>query len=286
MMSLALLVSSVTYAQVSLFSDSLSMRKGKKPAYILEIDEVDYKKTKSKWVKAITEQNKAKADINNLDIEVQDAQITDIIKDSLNIYSRVLEKENQVVIESFYELPNGFASKNDKENLEGIVIAKFLNNFASEVFNNHLSTELKKMKDEQKKLTKELKKSEALIVKLEKKINNNLASNESMAQENLGFDNKMEQSSESITKQNQLISSLTPGSEAMKTAEKQLSDFEKGKKKTKKAKDKNIKRIQRNLKNNSDMNTNIERTKSSIVNLKKQMEEKKQKIEETQKRML
>lgn len=284
--TLVLLISTSVKAQVSLTTDSLSMRKGNQPAFILEIDGVNYKKTKTKWIKTITERNKAKAIINNLDIEVLDAQVTDLIKDSLNIYSRVLNKENRVVIESFYELPRGYVNKSNKDDIEGTLISQYLLNFGKESFNLYIENILSELNGDLTGLEKELSKSEARVPKLNKDIKDNLEQNTDYRDNNLSLDSELKATVGSIDKQNKLISTLTPGSDVMKEANKGLKSLQKTKKKKEKKKDKNLKKIENNLKVNVKKKIEIERTESSIVNLTQQIKEKKEKIENTFKRKL
>ncbi|MCT4663626.1 MAG: hypothetical protein N4A45_00155 [Flavobacteriales bacterium] len=257
-------------AQVNIQTDSLVMRKGKHAAFVLTIEDAQYKKTKTSWVKELTSRKKVKAAVNNTDVEVLDGKITDLINNELNIYSRVLDRGGKVIIESFYEIDNKFTPLADSLNNHTMMIRQFLMNYGAKAFNVAMDDQIEDTEDDLKGILKDIKKNQNRISKYESNIEKNLKKNKSMTEANLKTDSDIITNDESINNQRALIQTLSSGTDARKSAEKQLRKMEKSAKKLVRSKEKNLDRIADNEKDNVELKTNIERSKYAIETLEKE----------------
>ncbi len=214
-------------AQVETTILDKEMIKGSQPCYELSIDDVVHKDIRKSWIKKMDALTKVKPKLEDLDMEFYDLKVTHLNYDSLNVYSRILQREKSVIIQAFFETENGFISDSNDYKNGNAAILTLLNGFGTESYNGFY---LKKVGNESKVLKKRMSELDGLnnlIVKQTKLINKRetgIRNNESDIENVL---KNIELSKTNVLNQSTVVSQLSATSPVYKAESKKLKSFQK-----------------------------------------------------------
>ncbi|MGB0871442.1 MAG: hypothetical protein ACPG6V_10910 [Flavobacteriales bacterium] len=227
----AMSLSFLGYAQVDVTQINKDMRKGSQPCYELSINDVVHKDIKKAWMKNLGGFTKVKPSIEDLDVEFYDLKFPSLTVDTLNNYSRILQRGESVIIQSFFESETGFLSDSNNVNGSDGVITAYLQNFGKEMYNSHYldivdseNKVLKKRMSELDDLNDLVVKQTKLINKRETGIRNNQSDIENTVKE-------IEVSKTEVLNQNTLVSQISATSATYKSESKKLKSLQKKNKK-------------------------------------------------------
>ncbi|MGB1219879.1 MAG: hypothetical protein ACPG4W_08875, partial [Flavobacteriales bacterium] len=148
--------------------------------YELSIDDVEFKKTKKSWTKKISDLNTIKPSATDNDIEFYDVKYPNISVDTLNVYTRIIERSGAIVVQSYFQSENGFISDSNDVSGASSILKKDLMSFGKKEYNalyfSKIESEFSVLK-RQNKILKSLKndivRNEKLIRKRNESINDN-----------------------------------------------------------------------------------------------------------------
>lgn len=225
---LALIASSLyCQAQVNVTNIIKDMRKGTQPCYELSVDDVVHKDIKKSWMKNLDSFTKVKPSIEDLDVEFYNVKLPTLTLDSLNVYSRILQRGNAVIIQAFFESNHGFISDSNNVKASSSLINAHLHSFGKEMYNNHYlkivntqSKVLKKRMSELDNLNNVISKQTKLINKRETGIRNNTSDIENTIKE-------IEISKKDVLNQSTIVSQISATSSTYKSESKKLKSLQK-----------------------------------------------------------
>jgi predicted nucleic acid-binding Zn-ribbon protein len=251
------------------------MSKGMQPGYVVNIPMAVLKDVQDDLIKRLQENNKTKVIDNKGELSMPNVVISEITKDTISIYTLLIEKEGGVVMNVFVEIENVFFSPSeDKTQLSAEKtdsgIKNYIRRFAVEQYRlfaeKDLEAEQKILEDlenEYEKLGKEIENLNKDIASLENNI-------EKTERNITSLDQEIELKSQEILTHKTSMQSLS--SEIEKKAA-QDKDKELVKEKNK------LEKERLNSRNDiSDMKADIEKNKKSIIDNEKLMEEKTEEI--------
>lgn len=266
-------------AQVETITIDKEMLKGTQPCYELSIDDVVHKDIRKSWIKKMDALTKVKPKLEDLDMEFYDVKMSTLVYDSVNVYSRILQRDKSVIIQTFFETEDGFVSdsNNAKSGHEQILV--MLNTFGKESYNGFYldkvadeSKVLKKKMSELASLNNEVVKQTKLINKRETGIRNNEADIVNTLKE-------IELSKTNVLNQSTVVSQLSATSPAYKAESKKLKAVQKKSEKliSKKANlEKEIHKFENQI---ETAKVTIEQTKLDIVGKEKEIKAQKERLE-------
>lgn len=266
-------------AQVETITLDKEMIKGNNTCYELSIDDVVHKDIRKTWIKKMDSFTKVKPRLEDLDMDFYDIKISGLTADTVNVYSRILQRDKAVIIQAFFETERGFVSETNNTNGEHENVLELLNDFGKESYNNFY---LKKVASKSKTLRKHTKELEALnnnIVKQTKLINKRetgIRNNEMEIENTL---KEIEISKTNVLNQNTIVSKLSATSPVYKAESKKLKSLQKKNDKliTKKA---NLEREIQKFKNQIESaKVAIEQAKMDISSKELVIKEQKEKLE-------
>ncbi len=217
----------------------VTMSKGDRPAFIVEIPEAISGNVKKSWTKLIRQNTKSKVLEENNEITIQNTQIDVISKNPINIFSAIYQADSTVKLVSLFEIDSSFFSfvgnledMNYERTYEGII--HFLHDFA-------VGEYIKAVEQEQKEIDKELKTFNSDLQKLvkqtesfQKKIKQNESDSLNAETQiiSLGVDKERKQGE--IDSKKESMSSIGGDKELQDEAKKHLKSLEKQRKKIEK----------------------------------------------------
>lgn len=214
-------------AQVETTALNKEMIKGNQPCYELSVDDVVHKDIRKSWIKKLDALTKVKPKLEDLDMEFYNVKVSNLGYDTLNVFSRILQRDKSVIIQAFFETENGFVSdSNNYKNGHESILA-LLNDFGKESYNKFY---LKKVGDESKILKKRMSELDALnkeIVKQTKLINKKdagIRNNETDIENVL---KGIEISKTEVLNQSTVVSQLSATSPVYKAESKKLKSLQK-----------------------------------------------------------
>ena len=94
------------------------MSKGNQPCYLVEIPQADLDFVQQNWIKKLQEGGKIKVKEVKSELVLEGVVKSELTKDTANIYSLLIQKENRIVLNVFVEIQGTFfAPKEDKTDL-------------------------------------------------------------------------------------------------------------------------------------------------------------------------
>lgn len=169
-------------AQVGTTIINKEMSNGVQSCYELSIEDVVHKEVRKSWIKKMDGFTKEKPKLGDLDMEFYDVKISNLKFDSINVISRILQRDKSVIIQTFFETENGFVSDSGDFDKSHEYILDMMNDFGKETYNGHYLKKvgvqnkvLKKRMGELSSLNNEVVKQTKLINKRESGIRNNKA---------------------------------------------------------------------------------------------------------------
>lgn len=167
----------ILFAPLFLFSQvdirveeqSLGMSKGTQPAFVVTIPQVDLKSVDADFKKYIKKGTKGKVEEVSGEIILFGATNSKISPLAFDMYARVTQSSNGVVVSAWLSEGEGFVSSQSAPS-KAVVFKQYIRAFAVDEYKEAVKAEVKeeekKLKDEQKKLEdfqKEEKKAESNI---------------------------------------------------------------------------------------------------------------------------
>jgi hypothetical protein len=149
---------------------SLGMSKGTQPAFVVTIPQVDLKNIESNFKKYIKKGTKGKVEEISSEIILFGATNSKISPLVFDMYARITQSSNGVVVSAWLSEGEGFVSSQTAPS-KAVAFKQYLRSFAVDEYKDAVKEEVKeeekKLKDEQKKLEdfqKDEKKAESSIV--------------------------------------------------------------------------------------------------------------------------
>lgn len=283
---IALSLSYFGMAQVETTVVEKEMIAGLQPCYELSIDDVVHKDVRKSWIKKLDAFTKVKPKIEELDAEFYNVKISNFDKDTLNVYSRILQRDNAVIIQSFFETEHGFVSKENSDENDHEQILSLLDGFGKESYNNFYlkkvsneSKVLKKRTNELSILNSSIVKQTKLINKRETGIRNNETDIENILKE-------IELSKSEVLNQSTVVSQLSATSPIYKAESKKLKSIQKKSDNLISKKASLEKQIQKFEHQIESAKVTIEQAKLDIVTKKIEIKEQKEKISDLNKKII
>lgn len=214
-------------AQVETISLNKEMIKGNQPCYELSIDDVVHKDLRKSWIKKMDAFTKVKPKLEDLDMAFYNVEITDLKCDTLNVFSRILQRDKAVIIQAFFETENGFISETNTTNQEHERVLNLLNDFGKESYNAFY---LKKVEGEKKILSKKMSELDRLnnsIIKQTKLINKRETSIRNNKVDIVNVIKGIDLSKTEVLNQSTVVSQLSATSPVYKVESKKLKSLQK-----------------------------------------------------------
>jgi chromosome segregation ATPase len=252
------------------------MSKGMQNCYSVEIPGAVLKTVQQNWVKKLQENIKVKVAENGLELVLARVVKTEIINDTISIYSLLIQKDTMVNIDIFVEIGSVFFSpKDDKTDLATDKIdnniKNYLRSFAVEQYTIVVSNELEDQEKVLKTLENDLEKLEKTQENLEKdnsSLENDIEEKEREVKE---IDGNIDSKNQELMKHNASMLAIVTetdkdaAKEKQKILEKEKKDLEKSRSK---ARD-----------DISSYKSKIEKNNKAIEDCKNEQEVKAQEIE-------
>jgi hypothetical protein len=252
------------------------MSKGTQTCYVVDIPHADLAVVQQNWIKKLQEGSKIKVKEVNHELVYESVVKTELTKDTVNIYSLLIQREEaRVILNVFVEIKGiFFEPKEDKTNLVSDQIdnniKNYVRSFAVEQYKaavaNDLEGEQKFLENQQNEL-KKLEKDEENMTKENSSLENDIDKTEREISE---IERNITLKDQEIQTHNTSILTLTSDTDKKASQDKQ-KDLEKEKNQLEKSRSKAKDNI-------SDDKSNIEKNNKAIEESKKLQEEKKEEI--------
>lgn len=252
------------------------MSKGPQTCYVVAIPQADLDIVQKNWIKKLQEGIKIKVKTVNQELVLNQVVKSEISNDTLNIYSLIIQREeNRVIMNVFFETGGVFfGPKEDKKDLGSDKtdnnIRNYLRAFAVDQYKLAVSNELE---GEQKKLEtleddlKKLVKEEESLGKDNSSLENDIDKTDREIQQ---IEANIEVKNKAIVENNTSILSIT-GEEDKKAAQEKQKELEKERNKLEKERSRAKDDI-------SSFKSKIEKNNKNIEEGKKLQEDKKEEI--------
>lgn len=214
-------------AQVETISLNKEMIKGNQPCYELSIEDVVHKDLRKSWIKKMDAFTKVKPKLEDLDMDFYNVEISDLKCDTLNVFSRILQRDKAVIIQAFFETEGGFISETNTANQEHERVLELLNDFGKESYNAFY---LKKVEAENKILKKKMSELDRLnnsIIKQTKLINKRETSIRNNKVDIVNVIKGIDLSKTEVLNQSTVVSQLSATSPVYKVESKKLKSLQK-----------------------------------------------------------
>lgn len=251
------------------------MSKGNQPCYLVEIPQADLDFVQQNWIKKLQEGGKIKVKEEKSELVLAGVVKNELTKDTVNIYSLLIQKENKIALNVFVEIGSiFFAPKEDKTDLANDKtdnsIKNYVRSFAVDQYKlavaDELEGEQKVLETMQDDLEK-LEKDEENMTEDNSSLENDIDKTEREVQDLEAKIDLKNQETLSHTASMQIITSEVE----MKTAKEKQKQLEKEQKQLEKSRS--------NAKNDiSSYESKIEKNNKDIEDGKKLQEEKKEEI--------
>lgn len=273
-------------AQVETVTLEKEMMKGNQPCYELSIDDVVHKDVRKSWIKKMDALTKVKPKLEDLDMEFYNLKVTSLDYDTLNVFSRILQRDKSVIIQAFFETENGFISEDNNAKDGHARILNLLDGFGKESYNTFYlkkvdveSKVLKKRMSELDALNNEVVKQTKLINKRETGIRNNEADIANVLK-------SIEVSKNDVLNQSTVVSQLSATSPVYKSESKKLKSLQKKSDSLMSKKASLEKQIQKFKNQIESAKVAIEQAKLDIIGKEAEIKDQKKKVDELNKKII
>lgn len=212
--------------QIIVSEDSLQIGSSLLPAFSVNIPEAGYDNVLKQWTRELESGTKSKVQISNGEMQIMGANIKDISKSAINVYSRLDRLDSSLMLLASFETSKDVYITSKAGVPEFTIAWEFLKEFAKDqyidVAKQQADTEEKKLRD----LEKELSSLENEKAKMERSIESDKSTIASEKENILLMNNELNTVNSSLASQDTLFSALDT-----KEKDKQIKDLEKRKKK-------------------------------------------------------
>lgn len=216
---------------VTVVESQLKFNHGEYPGLFLTIPEGDYKTVEKDWIDILEKGTKSDVAIENGELSIFGANISDIYEAPINVFSKVKAADSAVILEAVFELkPNVFISS-EQSGKESAQARKYLFEFGRNQYAAIAKSQLKAQEKTLSILEQKLNKLYSDKTKLEKSIvdsKNGIAQNEDKI---ALLKNDMVTLNERLTAEKSALSLLN-NEEAIKLKESEIKSIEKNKRNT------------------------------------------------------
>jgi len=223
---------------IEIINKPITMSKGERPAYIVEIPEADYKYALKSWKKLIRQNTKSKVEEVERELIIEGTFIDEIYNEPITLYSAIINGDSSLKLIAIFEIDSAFFdySKTTKSVLEEKThtqIQHFLRNFAVGQYiyavEEEFATEDEKLKTLNKELTNLGKENENLLKEIkenEQDIRNTEDGISSYEIDNERKQNEINSKKTAIAGINNDPELLEQGKSQLKTLEKEKNGIE------------------------------------------------------------
>ncbi|MCX6291901.1 MAG: hypothetical protein NT126_09080 [Bacteroidetes bacterium] len=276
---LLLFISSAAFSQKEMTISEVpkSMSKGMQNGYVTEVPQAKLKEVASAWKKYIRHETKNTIEELNNEIIIRGTLIKNVSANPLNVYSKLLETEQGVMISAFFTEDDSIFISSALSDEKSIAARKFIRDFVVQQYRiavgHELDNERKKLsrlEDELESLVKSIEKSNRRINDNDRKIDkckDAIATNRKEQEARAG----------EIASQKETVRSFAGSKgEEKDLAEKKLKDLEKEKKKLEKKSDnlhddiEDYEADSRQQKRNIEKNEDAQKSKKTEISLQKE----------------
>jgi chromosome segregation ATPase len=142
---------------INVTSDSIAFGISKYPGIIVTIPEVNMETVQKDWVKSLQSGTKSKVVTENEEMTILGANIKEISKTSVNVFSKIMNQDSLVQLSAIIELKKDVYAESGNEELEFTAAKNYLKEFAKSEYialaKDQLQVEEKKLKDLENELS-------------------------------------------------------------------------------------------------------------------------------------
>jgi len=251
------------------------MSKGSQTCYVVEIPQADLKTVQQNWIKKLQEGSKIKIREANQELVLEGVVKNEFTKDTVNIYSLLIQKDSMILLNVFVEIDSVFFSpKEDKTDLASDKIdngiKNYMRSFAVDQYKLAVTAEL----EGQQKVLKTLQND---LEKLEKDEDNMIKDNSSLENDIESTEREIKEIDQNIDlKQKEILTHNTSMATIVLDADKKAAqDKQKQLEKEKNQLDKNRSKAKNDI---SSYKSDIEKNNKDIEKGMTLQEEKKEEI--------
>jgi DNA repair exonuclease SbcCD ATPase subunit len=263
--------------KIEVVNEMVKMSKGEQPAYIVTIPQASYDEVVNNWTKIIRQNTKSKVEEMEHELVIMGTRISQISKDTINIYSAVIQTDSLIKLVALYEIDSVFFSMTDDthhlhtEKMHHH-IKNFMHEFAVNQYKNSVEEELNQAEKQLKTKNKELKELSKQKTSYQKEIKESEQNIKSAEDKISSYEQDSERKLTEINNKKESMGSLQNDPDLLNQAKTQLKTLEKEKRNI----DSNLEKEQKNIVKNQ---SNIEELTRLIEANEEKQKEKMTEIE-------
>jgi chromosome segregation ATPase len=215
---------------INLSEDSLKIGSSVLPAFSVTIPECDYATVLKSWTRELESGTKSKVHSDNSEMQIMGAQLKDISKNAINVYSKIERLDSMLILYASFETRKDEYVTSKSGDPDYIKVIDFLKEFAKDEYADLAKSQSDAEEKKLRELERELSSLEREKSRMEKSIESNKSDIISEKDNISLMNNELRSVEASLSGLDSLVTSIGEGS-ASKEKDDQIKDLERRKRK-------------------------------------------------------